>query len=328
MALRDLGLSDLQERVYRLLLAAPKSSTADLEAQLKATERDVLGALAALVDLSLASVDEDCPARVRLTNPRVAVAELIEKVEDDLLRRHRRVADTRADIELLARSPNWHVQSSEGIERLENLELVRERLEELAFYTRASVFSIQAGPLSAASLEAGRPLDERGLRRGIDMRIIYDEMVLKNEGNQEYIRRLVGKGAQIRITDEPLERLIVMDASVAVVPIDPHSSVRGAVIVREPGLVAGFVRLFLVAWDNAREVPFELRPAGDADGLISEEDKQLLALLADGRTDEATARQLGVSVRQLRRRVARLMDLLDASSRFEAGAEAARRDWI
>jgi len=54
----------------------------------------------------------------------------------------------------------------------------------------------------------------------------------------------------------------------------------------------------------------------------------LLTLLASGRTDEAAARQIGVSVRHLRRRVARLMDLLGASSRFEAGAEAARRGWI
>ena len=44
--------------------------------------------------------------------------------------------------------------------------------------------------MSAASLEAGRPLDERGLRRGIDMRIIYDENALNNEGNREYIKQL------------------------------------------------------------------------------------------------------------------------------------------
>jgi DNA-binding CsgD family transcriptional regulator/sugar-specific transcriptional regulator TrmB len=327
MALRDLGLTDLQERVYRLLLTAPTSSVTDLEAQLKATESDILGALSALVDLSLASVDERYPVQVRLANPKVAVAQLIEKVEDELLRQHRRVADTRADIELLAASPNAHVPPG-GIERLENLDLVRERLEELAFYTRASVFSIQTGPLSPASLEASRPLDERGLRRGIDMRIIYDQSVLSNEGNHEYVKRLAAKGAQIRITDEVLERLIVMDSSVAVVPIDPHSSVRGAVIVREPGLVAGFVRLFLAAWDNASEVPLELRPDAGADGQISEEDRQLLELLGQGRTDEAAARQLGVSVRQLRRRVARLMDLLEAGSRFEAGAKAARRGWL
>jgi DNA-binding CsgD family transcriptional regulator len=328
MALGDLGLSDLEERVYRLLLAAPTLSTADLGAKLKATENDVLDALAALVDLSLASVDEDRPARVRLANPRVAVAELIEKVEDELLRRHRRVADTRADIDLLATSPNGQAPSGGGIERLENLDLVRERLEELAFYTRASVFSIQGGPLSPASLEAGRPLDERGLRRGIDMRVIYHESVLDNDGNREYIQGLAANGARIRTTGESLERLIVMDASVAVLPIDPYSSARGAVIVREAGLVHGFVRVFLAAWDNADEVPLELRPVAGPDALISDEERQLLELLAQGRTDEAAARQLGVSVRHLRRRVARLMDLLDAGSRFEAGAEAARRGWI
>jgi len=269
VALRDLGLNELQERVYRLLVAQPDLRVADLAVQLKSTESDVRDALDALVDLSLASVDENRPANVRLPNPRVAVAQLIEQVEDDLLRRHRRVADTRAELDLLA-GPRADVRWPSDVERLENLELVRERLDELAYYTRVSVFSIQpTGPLSSASLVAGRPLDERGLRRGIDMRIIYDEHVLEDDDNVEYVRRLGARGARIRIANGPLERLILMDESVAVVPIDPRNSMRGALVVREPGLIAGFVRLFRAAgttpvrhrWTSARRATPRTRSA-------------------------------------------------------------------
>jgi DNA-binding NarL/FixJ family response regulator len=44
-----------------------------------------------------------------------------------------------------------------------------------------------------------------------------------------------------------------------------------------------------------------------------------------GAKDETIARQLGVSLRTVRRRVAELMDELGASTRFQAGMEAVRR---
>ena len=50
----------------------------------------------------------------------------------------------------------------------------------------------------------------------------------------------------------------------------------------------------------------------------------MLALLADGHKDEVVARRLGCSVRTARRHVSSLMELLDSSSRFQAGARAAQ----
>jgi len=65
------------------------------------------------------------------------------------------------------------------------------------------------------------------------------------------------------------------------------------------------------------------RPAG-----LSRTDRLLLRLLADGLTDEAAAKRLGISARTVRRTMVNLMDRLAAESRFEAGVEAARRGWI
>ncbi len=58
------------------------------------------------------------------------------------------------------------------------------------------------------------------------------------------------------------------------------------------------------------------RPAGDIGTVIR--------LLAAGHTDAVAARKLGISERQFRRHVSVLMQELDASSRFQAGIEAAR----
>jgi DNA-binding NarL/FixJ family response regulator len=45
-------------------------------------------------------------------------------------------------------------------------------------------------------------------------------------------------------------------------------------------------------------------------------------MLGDGLKDEAAARRLGMSLRTYRRRVAEILTLLDADSRFQAGIRA------
>ncbi|MEV6046162.1 sigma factor-like helix-turn-helix DNA-binding protein [Streptomyces xanthochromogenes] len=65
-----------------------------------------------------------------------------------------------------------------------------------------------------------------------------------------------------------------------------------------------------------------------ADYPLTEEDRQMLTLLVSGLKDEAIARQLGWSVRMMRRRISRLHEELGAANRFQAGVIAARRGWI
>lgn len=331
MALSDLGFGELSERVYRMLIDEPAVDRPRLAELLGSVEEQVRDALGGLVDLGVAKEDESCPAGVALTRPAAALGELIERVEDDLLRRQRRVGDTRAELaDLSARFERRPPQdaTTAPIERLDSLEAVREALQELSFFTRTSVFSVQpGGPLSAEALAASRPLDLRGLRRGIDMRVIYDVTVLEDELNRNYLREMESAGAKFRVTDQTLERMIIMDERVAVVPIDPLCSQRGALVVRQPGLLMGFLQLYQRLWDDAEPVPWSDQDSGPKPEL-TETDLQVLRLLASGSTDEAASRVVGVSVRHLRRRVAKLMDQLGAASRFEAGVEAAHRGWI
>jgi DNA-binding NarL/FixJ family response regulator len=57
---------------------------------------------------------------------------------------------------------------------------------------------------------------------------------------------------------------------------------------------------------------------------LSDEERSILVLLADGATDGAVARHLSVSMRTYRRRLRALMEKLDATSRFQAGVRAAQ----
>ncbi|SNQ48616.1 conserved hypothetical protein [Frankia canadensis] len=60
----------------------------------------------------------------------------------------------------------------------------------------------------------------------------------------------------------------------------------------------------------------------------SDTERLLLRLLGLGVKDEAVSRHLGVSVSTVRRMISDLMTVLDARSRFQAGARAAQRGWL
>ncbi|MFF5212658.1 hypothetical protein [Streptosporangium sp. NPDC000396] len=50
--------------------------------------------------------------------------------------------------------------------------------------------------------------------------------------------------------------------------------------------------------------------------------------MASGATDEAIARRLGLGRRTVVRRVSALQRTLGATTRFQAGVQAARRGWL
>jgi DNA-binding NarL/FixJ family response regulator len=62
--------------------------------------------------------------------------------------------------------------------------------------------------------------------------------------------------------------------------------------------------------------------------VLDPHDQQIVELLAVGMKDEAILRQLGISERTLRRRIAALLARLGATGRFQAGVQAAHRGWI
>ncbi|MGW0467720.1 DNA-binding response regulator [Streptomyces sp. NPDC003027] len=127
-----------------------------------------------------------------------------------------------------------------------------------------------------------------------------------------------------RLTDAIPFKMILVDRTVAAVPLDLELLYNGLLLIRDPVVVQALVRAHHTSWETGeelagagappRELPPQLRPVLDA--------------LLSGLTDEAAAARLGMSSRTYSRRVGELMHALGTSSRFRAGAEAARRGWL
>lgn len=331
MAMRDLGFTDDQELLYLTLIGRPHLRIVDLSDHLHRPLSQIEADIEVLRGFGLILADPDEDGRCVVKNPVSALGALIDRREDELMNTYRRVSETRAQVfAQISAIPSAEApeSSGDGVETIVGVDQVRAKLDELSFFARETILAVQpGGPQSVASLDDSQRLDQRALRRKLVMRVIHDAKIMDDEMNVIHLLELVRRGVQARVTSEPLSRMVIIDQKVAVIALDPADSRRGALLVRHPGLVLGFVQLFHRLWDNSVEIEWESSSSSGQES-VDEQARQILALLAKGQTDEAVARTLGCSVRTVRRQVARLMVELKATSRFEAGMLAAQRGWL
>ncbi len=152
--------------------------------------------------------------------------------------------------------------------------------------------------------------------QGMTVRKIYQPGVLIDPALAEHLRFMAENGARIRITEREINETIILDRRIAIVAGDEVGGVRGYTVITSPALVQGIQSLFEAAWHGATDLEsYQAR-------FTELGAREILEQLGSGCKDETAARTLGVSLRTYRRRVAELMELLGASSRFQAGARA------
>lgn len=155
---------------------------------------------------------------------------------------------------------------------------------------------------------------------GLTIRKLYTPVAVADPADVSQLRAITSAGVAVRICVSDLPReTIVIDRRVAILAGAVVDGVRDFSVVTAPDVVASVHSLYMTAWQGATEL-LDFLPAQpphvDAEGLT------ILRLLSSGQKDEAAARSLGMSLRTYRRRVAELMVLLDADSRFQAGVRA------
>ncbi|GGZ43025.1 helix-turn-helix transcriptional regulator [Streptomyces bluensis] len=156
-------------------------------------------------------------------------------------------------------------------------------------------------------------------------RKLYSPAVLADERDRETLREMTAHGIQVRIAVTPLlQGTVFIDRRTMILtdpaPASPSAHVhRTYTMSAEPVLVSGAYALFEAAWETATDLAafFDLdRPRIDAQA------RTVLYALGSGMTDMTAARELGMSLRTYRRRVAELLVALGAGSRFQAGLRA------
>ncbi|MDA3628968.1 DNA-binding response regulator [Saccharopolyspora sp. WRP15-2] len=151
-------------------------------------------------------------------------------------------------------------------------------------------------------------------------RKLFSPVALADEQARAHLRQVQSRGALVRISGSRLpHETIIIDRRVMILAGAETPTGREYTVTTSQILVDGVHSLFQAIWDTAVDPDTYLRrniPDLDADGRV------ILNALGSGLTDEAAAKQTGLSLRTYRRRVADLMVELEADSRFQAGLRA------
>jgi hypothetical protein len=316
------GLDEDAEALYRALLRNPGHDVAWFAGHLERNKDDVAEDFDGLVNAGLARREGD---GFSAGPPATTLQPLVNAELSDLDGRRARLDAVRASLASFAadhfvgRSRSWAGAPFELLSDSESFVAV----EDLQRSTRGEVLASH----SVVDLDVDSPhyveLLERQLGAGRPMRGLYPRDVIDDPRRLAYVRHWAGAGEEIRITHRLPPPMAVFGDEVAVVAAGSGpGGADGRILVRAPGLVGLVAELFERYWENA--VPLRSTTVG----VGRNERLEILEGLMLGSKDEALARQLGVSLRTVRRRVADLMDELGATTRFQAGMEAVRRGMV
>ncbi|WP_030206861.1 LuxR C-terminal-related transcriptional regulator [Streptomyces sp. NRRL S-87] len=329
--LSTLGLETDAELVYRAMLRLPRAGVPALAGECALSEDDVRAALDQLSTLALVRPSHTGDGSLRAVSPEVGMELLMVRQQAEIAAQQQRLEQSRAAAaQLIAEYADLRPATAHpGVEQLLGLDEIRDRLARLTREVREEVVSLSpGGAQTPENLAAARPLDEELLGRGVRMRTIYLASVRNDRPTVEYADWLASRGGQVRTLTTLPTRMIIVDRATAVIPVSSDDTAAGAVVLTGQGTLSALTALFEGLWSAAEPLGSEPASAPPEEEALTPQLATVLRFLADGHTDDAIAKRLGVSSRTARRLATELMDRLGARSRFEAGARAVQRGWL
>ena len=320
-SLGALGISQVEESVYRLLLRQPGVSSAEITQLLGAEHQVIHTALYGLERHGLVSLGPGPEPLYVPVAPDVGMEALILRRQADLEQ-----ARTLANRLMSDFHEGRRAQPPGVVEIVSGAEAVHRRFEQLQRGAKRLVQVLDTPPYARMG---GTPNKVEGevLARGVEYRGIYDKAALEAApGTMNAIARYVAAGEQARFLSKLPLKLATFDREFGYVPLTvSQPDIAMFMVVRPCSLLDALLYIFDTLWERATPITFGPDgPGRDHDKAIPASDDRLLNLLATGMTDEAIAHHLGLSYRTARRRIAALMTDLGAESRFQAGVQASR----
>ncbi|WP_328540392.1 TrmB family transcriptional regulator [Streptomyces sp. NBC_00344] len=343
--LAQLGIPPEQERLYELLINRPGSSAADIAeaagitAERAGVQLEEMAARGLVVGEPPLPFDgaapQDAALRTyRASSPSIALTPLLVRQRTSL---------DHADATVTALTEQFRSASSRAaggvVEVVSGPVAVRHRLEQLLGGSRREVLMFLAKSVIAVERGGVHSMEYDALLRGVDFRAVITRSHLEVPGMWDDVREVTGLGMKMRVADEIPMRLIVSDRANAMVPLSlaDEPGLAETLVVHGTGLVHALVLLFEHYWERAQPMSRSGEgpgPPGTRHGeesaapRPSEQDRQILALLALDLSDRTIAAQLDLSLRTVERKIRALMDLASAGSRFQLGVEAVTRGWL
>jgi hypothetical protein len=303
----------LYRRILRSLPAPVEELAHDLGWPVSRTQDN----LAVLLDLDLVLLDGD--GRPRADDPRASIGRLIDRSETELDAWRHQLLGLREDLSGYEVDYRTGLQLSgprqpmfEEVTPAHAPEVVQMLARTSTGPIRQVSSQIDVGPGHDDSVRRHR---QEGLATGREHRAIFGVDVLTDPRWLPYAESRAAAGERQRYLEDITVQFAVFGTAGVVVGQgpQPHSDF---LLIRSPVIVAVFDDFFEELWRRAE-------PVQEADA--SAQTKRMLELLSLGFKDEAIARQMGLGLRTVRRRVADLMEDHGVDTRFQLGLALGRR---
>ncbi|MFJ6853691.1 LuxR C-terminal-related transcriptional regulator [Streptomyces sp. NPDC091271] len=277
--------------------------------------RSELGAAPCLTDGALVQADPWDENWLRPVPPSAALARLLQPLTREIDERVERTLELTRSLAPLSVIANGDPHLA--ITMLEGPEAIRTAIQEATSQATDEVLTAQPGSTRPrATLRTALDNATTAIARGAGLRHIYQHPARYSTQVREYLRQVPAESLQVRTTELTVERLLIFDRTVAFIPATAD---RGAALqIRHPALVRYLVQVYEVLW--AQATPFTQQLPTTTPGIQATAVQQSIArLLSEGHVDDAVARRLGISIRTCRSHIAKLMQVLGATSRTHLG---------
>ncbi|MGW7349949.1 helix-turn-helix transcriptional regulator [Streptomyces sp. NPDC054784] len=345
------GVTEFEERVYREALRHPGAGPERWAHGVGESEPRVRRALARLAELGLVELPRT-PDRTDGTETAASTAGALPSAESvrsaditaldprvairDLIRRHERQFDQLTALAggELAREydeARLHTEPSRLLEVVVGGTEHSVRLRQLYAVAEHEVCVLDTAPY-VVDPALHSAYESEAMRRGVAFRTVYAIGGLEDPERLAQARRMASFGERGRVLPAVPLKLVLVDGRTAMVPLTrpEYGAGASAALVHHSALTDALGAVFETLWRGAAPLGTTGSgvPSATASGELTGTEREILTLLAAGLSDIAITRQLGLSVRTLRRRIGDLQERLGANGRFQAGVLAARRGWI
>lgn len=310
--------------VYRQLVSAPAGSVASLAVRTRLPQHTVREVLRVLHEEGIA-VPLDSSGEVwNAERPDLVAARELRR-HDDQRTRVQRAESSLMELYWFARMQDT---GRLDVELIDDRTTVIERFRKLQEGVRQQIRSIDRSPylLDEDESDQHHELRQEHIRVGICYRTIYPESANASSHRSASMLRAIADGENARVLNDPPVKLSVLDDEAAFLILNPPDGADhtlAALLVNRSELLDALINVFESLWRLA--VPINLTEGGD---VLGNRERGILTMMASGATDDAIARRLGLSRRTVVRAVGKLLEHLGATTRFQAGAQAARRGWL
>lgn len=176
----------------------------------------------------------------------------------------------------------------------------------------------------AESIVAARPT---ATSPSLERMVVFEQSILEVEGAFSALETMRADGIEVRLTPHLAFSVLAVDRTTAVLDVTHLDATGGGSLFVQQRQLAGALMDMCVGL-FAASTPLPRTPRGASLGRLRERDGQVISLLAAGASDLTIARQLGISRRTVERRVSAIMVELGATTRFQAGVIAVRREFL